>query len=66
MTVAQYRAYLNSFGGADIPSVAAFRERVLAGLCEAGMPRSEGGHDSDEGPRRAAGLPISRSQLNDG
>ena len=48
MTVAQYRAYLNSFGGADIPSVAAFRERVLAGLRKAGCRRSEGGHDSGE------------------
>ena len=38
MTVAQYRAYLDSFGGADIPSVAAFRERVLAGLSKARMP----------------------------
>jgi adenylate cyclase len=37
-TIAQYRAYLNSFGGADIPSVAAFREHVLAGLRKAGMP----------------------------
>jgi hypothetical protein len=66
VTVAQYRAYLNSFGGADIPSVAAFRERALDGLRKAGCRRSEGGHDSGEAPRRAAGLPISRSQLNDG
>jgi hypothetical protein len=32
VTVARYRAYLNSFGVADISSVAAFRERVLACL----------------------------------
>ena len=32
MTVAQYRAYLKSFGGADIPSVAASPERALAVL----------------------------------
>ena len=38
VTVAQYRTYLNSLGGADIPSVAAFRENVLAGLRKAGMP----------------------------
>jgi hypothetical protein len=38
VTVAQYRAYLYSLGGADIPSVAAFRERVLAGLGKAAMP----------------------------
>jgi TolB-like protein/class 3 adenylate cyclase/Flp pilus assembly protein TadD len=38
VTVAQYRTYLNSFGGADIPSVAAFREHVLDGLRKAGMP----------------------------
>ena len=37
-TVAQYRAYLNSFGGATIPSVFAFREHVLDGLRKAGMP----------------------------
>ncbi len=37
-TVAQYRAYMNSFGGANIPSVVAFREHVLAGLRKAGMP----------------------------
>jgi hypothetical protein len=29
VTVAQYRAFLNSFGRADIPSLAAFRERAL-------------------------------------
>ena len=66
VTVAQYRAYLDPFGGADIPSVAAFRERALDGLRKAGCRRSEGGHDSGEAPRRAAGLPISGSQLNDG
>jgi len=39
VTVAQYRAYLNSFGGANIPTnVVAFREHVLAGLRKAGMP----------------------------
>ena len=39
VTIAQYRAYLNSFGGANIPtSVVAFREHVLAGLRKAGMP----------------------------
>ena len=33
VTVAQYRAYLNSFGGANTPTnVIAFREHVLAGL----------------------------------
>jgi hypothetical protein len=38
-TVAQYRAYLNSFGGVNISaSVVAFREHVLAGLHKAGMP----------------------------
>jgi len=31
-----------------------------------GCRRSEGGHGSGEAPRRAAGFPISRSQLNDG
>jgi hypothetical protein len=38
VTVAQYRGYLNSLGGADIPSVAAFRQLVLAGLRKAKMP----------------------------
>jgi adenylate cyclase len=37
-TIPQYRAYMNSFGGANIPSVVAFREHVLDGLRKAGMP----------------------------
>ena len=37
-TVAQYRAYLHSFAGANIPRLVAWREHVLDGLRKAGMP----------------------------
>jgi hypothetical protein len=37
-TVAQYRAYLETLSGANIPIMVAYREHLLAGLRKAGMP----------------------------
>ncbi len=37
-TVAQYRAYLMTLAGANIPIMVAWREHLLAGLRKAGMP----------------------------
>ncbi len=37
-TVAQYRAYLMTLAGANIPIMVAYREHLLAGLRRAGMP----------------------------
>ena len=37
-TIAKYKAYLYSFGGANIPMLVAWREHVLDGLRKAGMP----------------------------
>ena len=37
-TVAQYRAYLTTLIGKNIPIMVAYRERFLAGLRKAGMP----------------------------
>jgi adenylate cyclase len=37
-TVAQYRGYLETLAGANIPIMVAYREHLLAGLRKAGMP----------------------------
>jgi hypothetical protein len=67
VTVAQHRAYLDSFWRRGYSKCGCpFVSACLPSCARPGYRRSDGGHDSGEGTRRAAGLPVSRCQWNDG